>query len=144
VVLENVEYKLAKLGFKCGIRIVYAGRKDVFMPVRVSSITGMYKQLYFNNMNSFTINKRRTTKSKGIFSWIFPSDRGWFADAQTAEIKKELWEDYRLRKFTPKHMILNVEELATLWHLPGIGVQAPLLPRVHAKKGQPPSFLPTK
>lgn len=142
-VLESVEYKLAKLAFKCGIRVMYAGRKDVFMPARISTITGMYKQLYFNNLNSFTVNMSRTTKSKGLLSWLFPSDKGLFADAREDEIKRRLWKDYRARRFTPKHVILNTEELATLWHLPGIGVQAPLLPRVQAKKGQPPSFLPT-
>lgn len=144
LVLESVEYKLAKLAFKCGIRVMYAGHNDVFMPARVSTITGMYKQLYYNNMNSFTVNKNRTTKSKGLLPWLFASDKGWFAKAQTKEIQRELWDDYRSRKFPPKHVILNTEELATLWHLPGIGVQAPLLPRVQAKKGQPPSFLPTK
>lgn len=144
VVLENVEYKLAKLAFKCGIRVMYAADEEVFQAARVSTITGMYKQLYFNNLNSFKVNKSRTTKAKGLLPWLFASDKGFFADAQTDNIKRELWKDYRNRAFPPKHVILNTEELATLWHLPGIGVQAPLLPRVQAKKGQPPSFLPTK
>lgn len=144
VVLENVEYKLAKLAFKSGIRILYAGRKDVFMLSRVSGITGMYKQLYFNNMNSFKPNPEASSKDKGVLPWMFKSDKGFFADARSGRKKKKLWKAYRERAFVKKPVVLNVEELATLWHLPGINVQAPLMPRVLAKKGQPPSFLPTK
>jgi len=38
--------------------------------------------------------------------------------------------------------VLNTEELATLYHLPGLAVRAPFLPRVESKKGQPPAPLP--
>ncbi|HXV27009.1 MAG TPA: hypothetical protein VD862_03255, partial [Candidatus Paceibacterota bacterium] len=51
VILENVEYKLAKLAFKAGIRFAYIGKRDVYSMARVSSVTGMFKQLYFNNLN---------------------------------------------------------------------------------------------
>lgn len=144
MVLENVEYKLAKLAFKAGIRILYAGRKDVFMASRVSGVTGMFKQLYFNNLNSFKPNLKTWTRDKGVMSWMFKDDKGFFADSATARRKKLFWRAFREREFMPDYTIMNVEELATLWHLPGINVQAPLIPRVQAKKGQPPSFLPTE
>ena len=38
--------------------------------------------------------------------------------------------------------VLNTEELATIYHLPDMGVRAPLLPRVEAKRGEPPVGLP--
>jgi len=46
------------------------------------------------------------------------------------------------RPFWGKGIILNVEELASLWHFPNIGVEAPMLPVVDAKKSGPPSGLP--
>ena len=38
--------------------------------------------------------------------------------------------------------VLNVEELATLFHFPTFEVTAPVAPRVEAKRGKPPSGLP--
>jgi hypothetical protein len=143
-VLERVELKLGKLAFKCGIRILYAGREEVFMRSRISGITGMYKQLYDSSLNSFRPNLATLSGDKGLFSWAFPSDKGFLASSRTKEKKKKIWEKFRNRDFTDKFIILNIEELATLWHLPGINVQAPLIPRVQAKKGQPPSFLPVQ
>jgi hypothetical protein len=39
-------------------------------------------------------------------------------------------------------MILNTEELATLFHFPNFLVQAPAVERVEAKKAGPPTDLP--
>ena len=88
----------------------------------------------------------------GMFPWAFINDKGFFADARTLKKKEGMYKSYRGREFAkpPKPtgkefpIILNTEELATLWHLPGLNVSAPLVPRVQAKKGQPPSILPTR
>ncbi len=148
-VLEQVEYKLAKLAFKTGIRLVYLARRDVFNDSRVSSVVGMFKQLYYNNLNSFKPNKKTGTRQKGILKWAFPSDVGFFAAERSVKSKRVMYKAYRQRAF-PEYdgkeilCILTTEELATLWHLPGLNVRAPLLPRISAKKGQPPVGLPTK
>ena len=146
-VLEKVEYKLAKLAFKTGIRILYTAQKDSFNGSRIASVTGMFKQLYYTNLNSFK--PANSTRDKGVFPWIFPSDKGFGADARTAKKKVKMYASYRKRLFPrkgPKEIlcILTTEELATIWHLPAINVRAPLLPRVQAKKGQPPAMLPTR
>lgn len=145
-ILEHVEEKLAKLGFKVTIRLTYLARKEVFNMGRFSGVTAMFKQLYFNNLNSF---KPVMSKDKGIAPWLFPDDKGFGAGAKTVEKKQKMYKAYRERAFKKKdnkeHLIyLNTEELATLWHLPGLNVRAPLLPRVQAKKGQPPSILPMR
>ena len=82
------------------------------------------------------------TFSKGYFSKIFPSDKGFLADQLVAKKKVEAIRALRVRSFPPeKYFILNTEELATIFHLPGTEVRAPLFPRVEAKKGQPPPGL---
>jgi hypothetical protein len=141
-VLEAVEFKLSKLAFKTGIRVCYVARKEAFNGSRMASVTAMFKQLYYNNMNSFKPGKG--TKDKGKYPWMFPSDKGFFADERTVGKKYGMLDAYRKRVFTDKICILNTEEFATLWHLPGLNVKAPLLPRVQSKKGQPPSILPTR
>ncbi len=73
-------------------------------------------------------------------------------------------EDYAWQKYTTKgraqrvvrafkrrdaevgghHFILNVEELATLWHFPSILVRAPFVNKTLAKRAEPPVQLPTE
>ncbi len=148
-VLEKVENKLAKLGFKTGIRLLYTGRTESFNGSRIASVTAMFKQLYYNNLNSFKPNKFTGTREKGILNWLFPGDKGFSVDARTLRKKIRIYKAYRARAF-PKYKkkeilcFLNTEELATLWHLPGLNVKAPMLPRVQSKKGQPPAILPTR
>lgn len=146
-VLEQVEYKLAKLAFKTGIRVFYIAGKESFDGSRVPSVIAMFKQLYYNNLNSFKPGV--STKDKGILKKFFPTDIGFFAKSRALKKKKKMLASYRLRAYPRKegkemYAILNTEELATLWHLPGMNVRAPLVPRVQAKKGQPPTTLPTR
>jgi hypothetical protein len=39
--------------------------------------------------------------------------------------------------------VLNVEELATLWHFPGQMLKVPTLERIESKEASPPTNLPT-
>ncbi len=142
-VLDQVENKIAKLGFKCGYRFVYVARKEIMKRSRTASVIGMFKQVYSYNLNSFKPNMRTLTFSRGWFPWLFPSNIGFGAKQEEYRKKYNIYRDYRDRAFVKKVIILNTEELATLFHLPGIGVKAPSFPRVEAKKGQPPAGLPT-
>jgi len=143
-VLEQVENKIAKLGFKTGIRFLYIARKELFRSSRIAAVTGMFKQFYLSNLNSFKLDSDTITAATGWLSWLFPSSRGFFASQQEFNRKWQIYQAYRKRAFVKKVMILNTEELATLFHLPGAGVKAPAFPRVEAKKGQPPAGLPTR
>jgi hypothetical protein len=53
---------------------------------------------------------------------------------------------YKWRTVLPggisNYFILNVEELASIFHLPGLIVKAPMMPRVESRKVPPPSALP--
>lgn len=140
-VLEQVQHKLTKLAFKTGIRLLYIAPKDAFDGSRISGVTSMFKTLYYSNLNSF---KPSMTRDKGTYKWLFPSDVGFGAKEKTAALKERSYGAYRKRDFPKDLCILNTEELATLWHLPGLNVKAPLMSRVQAKKGQPPSILPTR
>ncbi len=140
--LEQVENKIAKLGFKANIRFIYLARKELFHRSHVSSVIGMFKQLYSNNLNTFKPDRETMTFHKGILPQIFPSDRGFFTKQFEFRRKWKIYQNYRKRAFLKKVIFLNTEELATMFHLPGIGVKAPAFPRVEAKKGQPPAGLP--
>ncbi len=148
LVLEQIELKLSKPAFKAAIRVLYVARKEAFVGTRTAGVNAMFKQLFANNLNSFKPGSG--TRDKGKWNWMFPSDKGIGADDATLGKKNGMYDAYRKRSFSAPapdksyNLILNVEELATLWHLPGLNAKAPLLPRVSAKKGQPPVFLPTR
>lgn len=143
-VLEQVENKANKLAFKAGHRFLYIARKDVFNRGRISSVIGMFKQLYSNQMNTFKPNGKVDTDPKGALAWFFPKETGFGKAKRVYRRKKEIYEAYRDRKFVEQPNIMSTEEMATVFHLPGINVKAPSLPRVEAKKGQPPVSLPTE
>ena len=45
--------------------------------------------------------------------------------------------------FHPVYFVLNVEELATIWHFPGQILKVPTLERIESKEAAPPTNLPT-
>ncbi len=141
-IVKAIGKKMAKIGFETGIRAAYIAKKDVFHRYHFSAIMGTLKQLATANLNSFKVNKTTITYDKGVLASLFPSDKGFFAEKRVFEKKLKFFEKMKVRFFTDKNFILNTEELATVFHLPGVEVKAPLFPRVEAKKGQPPSGLP--
>lgn len=141
-VLDQVENKIAKLGFKAGYRFLYLARKDRFHKSHISAVVGTFKQVYSNNLNTFKPNGDTLTIGSGWFPWLFPSGTGFGLKREEFKRKWQIYQDYKKRAFVRQVIVLNTEELATLFHLPGIGVKAPAFPRVEAKKGQPPAGLP--
>jgi hypothetical protein len=142
-ILDQIENKVAKLAFKVTPRFLYIAKKDVFNRARVTNVIGMFKQLYSNNLNSFKPNGETGTSADGFLASIFPSNNGFFKAQQEFERKTDIWNKYRWREFRST-VILSTEEMATLYHMPGLNIKAPFFPRVDAKKSQPPAGLPIK
>ena len=129
--IKAAEKKMAKLGFECGIRFIYVGPKETFHRAHISGVVGVFKQYALQTINSFKLNGPTITASK----WPFKKQK---------EYNKKIFllRKYKDRSLPAEAFILNIEELATIYHLPDIGVKSPLLPRVEAKKGEPPVGLP--
>jgi len=68
--------------------------------------------------------------------------RGLFRAVNLLRRKRNLYRMYKTREFALKTFILNIEELATIYHYPTMFVGAPKLQRLEAKKGEPPVNLP--
>ena len=133
VIIEAIENKMSKLAFKIGIRFVYIARSDIFNRANMAAISGAFKQFNTVNLNAFKSN----------------SDAGTSADPPFKKrkefLKKQKFiEHYANRLWPDKDFILNIEELATIYHYPSSIVAAPGLHRVEAKKGAPPSSLPVE
>jgi len=132
--LKSIEKSFGKLGFASTIRFLYLAPKEKFHMVHVSGIVGAYKQFASQSLNGFKLNLATASFAR----WPFKN--------QKIRTKKIIL----LRKFkdrvlgpTAKKTVLNTEELATVFHFPDVSVRSPLLPRIEAKKGEPPLKLPT-
>ena len=132
-IVEAIEKNLAKKGFQTKIQWVYFGEKDVFSKPNVGAIMGFFNQFSTLNLNGFKPHKRYITTAYYLFS-----------EERKALKKRVMLRLCRSRSFWEKSYVFNTEELATLWHFPTIAVEAPMVPRVEARKGGPPPELPVE
>ncbi len=133
--VELVEKKMAKIAFQTKIRFVYVARKEVFKKPRgAHAIVGGIKQFNTNDGNSL----------KPEFKHIGPASLWLFAKLRNNWRRTKVVRAYSRRNMWvgARKMIMNIEELATLWHFPTEAVKAPLVMRTDARRGVPPSGLP--
>ncbi|MDD4333735.1 MAG: hypothetical protein PHS00_01080 [Candidatus Pacebacteria bacterium] len=140
-VVAAIEEKVSKLGFNCTLRSIYvAKREKFFSPNKVLPLAYM-NQFGSKNLNNLVPWKRTITK-------IQAPD---FLQERRLNIRKrDLFTRYvnRDSAFTPFSggtCFLNIEELSTLYHFPGLNV-APTaqLERLEIKKAPPPPTLPVE
>ncbi len=130
--IKAVEESISKHGFHCLIRVVYIARRTVFSRVNIPAIIGTFNLFSTYDLNGFKPDSKVTP---GV-DYFFKKTRDYLR-------KVRLYQGARRVKFSKKGIVLNTEELATIYHIPSSVVETPTLPKVEAKKVQPPSGLPT-
>ncbi len=112
--LTALEEKSQKLGFSTKIRILYISQNPQLAQTRLQAVVGAFKQ--FTASNSFA--------------------------AEKVVEGKEAINLYKSRYFYDPGYVLNIEELASIYHLPNTSVETPNILWTGAKKGEPPDNLP--
>jgi len=131
-VVEAIGSNITKHGFETTVRWLYIGRKGTFNKAKgFFSVMAPLSQFNSHSLNSFAINGRTKTSAYYIATEWRKSIR-----------QNELVRKYRERKIEYRGFVLNLEELATLYHFPTIGVEAPQTPWVKARRGGSPKELP--
>ncbi len=131
-VVEGIERKIAKLGFETNIRFLYIDKRGSFSRDHVASISGFFRQ--FNTQNMNLLKPDKATMTRAIHYWLVALRLRWR--------KRLVFEHYRDMVFNPHKPILNIEELATIYHFPITGVGTTSLEKVESRKGGPPAPLP--
>lgn len=133
VVVEGIGMKISKLGFETKFRTVYLGKHGVFTKARVPGILGAIKQFNSMDMNGFYPDSKMKT-SRDYF----------FVDRKVNALRRRILLGYKYRSNWSGHAqyVLNIEELASLWHFPVMTVKAPQVKKSEAKRGEPPVTLP--
>lgn len=117
-VVESIEEKISKLGFHSRLRVLYVAKKEVFNPRKcLAGLVGSLNQFYIADRNGLVAKKVGGSDFVSAFK-------------------------QRKLKLTNDPYILNIEELATLWHFPLPDVKTPLVQKSSAKRGEAPNNLP--
>lgn len=133
-IIEAMENKIAKIGFKTKIRGVYLARKEVFNLNRgVRALVGALSQYNIPSCNSIV-------PKWTVFAFYF------LKKMRMTYRKLVLVSAYKKRKIkagiTP--YVLNIEELATIWHFPMSHVKTPMVQKASLKTTEPPAGLPVE
>lgn len=135
-VVEQVGIKVSKMAYECKVRFVYLAKHDEFNKDRIAASIGAIRQFNTLDMNGFKVDK----KTKTAVDYFF-------VDSRTRARKRKILRNYRNRSFHAgrNEYILNVEELASVYHFPVTTVvKAPRIQKTASKRGEPPSALPVE
>ena len=114
--IAKAEEKATKLGYEVKIRLTYLGNDTTNAKLNMQALVGTFKQYNSTNLNGFRL-------TGGSFEM---SD----LDA------------YKMRQFSDHGFILNISELASVYHLPHTSVETPNIVWASSKTAEPPSKLP--
>ncbi|MEK7621892.1 MAG: hypothetical protein AAB415_01805 [Patescibacteria group bacterium] len=136
-VVEAIERSMDKIAFDCGFRGIYLAPKDKFKEVNIVGLMSSVKQFNSANLNGF---------KPGFKTGV---EESWhdFHGIRVEKMKRKMFDAYRRRAYfyppyVGKSMVLNTEELATIYHFPGAVATTPTLTKIESKRGEPPIDLP--
>jgi len=130
-VLKAVEENLGKNSFSTKMRLLVFGRRENYDKSFIPTFFGTLKQFTDLNLNSF----KPDSLSKTSVQYLMTKSR-------MAYRQRKIWRRYKDRDMSGKKFVLSTKELATVFHFPDMGVMAPKVPRIEAKKGSAPANLP--
>lgn len=163
--IDGVNKKITKIGFDTGIRTCYVAPKSIFPFGSRTNNSRNIRLLFRPYDNPFSNSLKRVNSTQGdAYSGY------WVASTKTImKLSNRMLEEYRERSFFyskmrhqlfnkhtvfwpfsillkpffhSEYFVLNVEELASLWHFPGQILKVPTLERIESKEASPPTNLP--
>jgi len=140
--VKAISRSITKLPFDVGIRTLYIAKKEAFnTPFGIGGCISFFKNFNTEHLNGFKPNGDK---------WSVWLDAPWkdFKNIRKDRFSREGIMAYKMRSFfyPPFNdgipVILNTEELATIYHFPGSVAATPGLQRVPSKKAEAPTNLP--
>lgn len=141
--VTHIERNTSKLAYETAMRVVYAAPTGKFRGETISSMTRAIKASFaVIGRNDMAI-RWRTDFDYNVFSD--------FSGRRRARYKSLELDFYKARVYVPRQVssgadgmkVMSVEEIATMWHLPGKAIVTPGLGRVESIRQDAPSNLPT-
>ena len=134
--IEAIYLKSTKMAYETKIRFVYIAKKEVRNINKVfSGFVGYMKQFIALGLNNLKPDMK-ITATKTVY---------FFRESRLLEKKRNIFQAYINRSDTRgrKAGIMNIEELATIWHFPlEANVKSAMIQRAPGRKADAPSSLP--
>lgn len=137
--IEAIQRSQGKLAYDAMVRAIYFAPKEIYNKMATAGLIHSLRPFGSPNLNSI----------KPVFSGI---DYPWqdFRGIRKKEYQRIIFDAYKRRSifnvpyknWNAKPYVLNVEELATLFHFPGGVATTPNLARIPSKKSEAPPNLP--
>jgi hypothetical protein len=165
--VKGITEKMTKIGFDTGIRVCYVATKDAWQMNSRRNIRLVFRQYSKPLLNSFVRTNSTQADALGgpyFAGWLLlsPKKVQLLANRMLTEYRERAFFHHSLRQrifaegrlpwpitpylitayFHPHTFVLNVEELATIWHFPGQILKVPTLERIESKEAAPPTNLP--
>lgn len=115
--LSEIETKMLKVGFEFKIRVVTKSESKLRSEQLLRDVVASFKQFTTAHLNNLV-----------------------YADSTQTGL--EMYENFLKRNIGDDGDILNIEELASLYHLPNISVETPNIAWSRSRKLEPPMNLP--
>lgn len=138
LLISAIDAKTSKHGYRVKTRFVYVGNKKAFNKYKgVKTMIGFFQ--HFKGPNSFKAGAKSKTKVKDFRRFF-----GVWKRSIIKQKKVKLLRGYQSldpERGENEGKILNTEELATLYHFPGIDLRVPFLHQSETKRVEPPHQL---
>ncbi len=134
--IEKIGNKISKIGFETVIRLVSVSGDEASSKANLSNLERAFGQFNSPNFNHFKDSTNRFEKYfvLSFLARMFPAvEKIELPFEIKGIVKKEIMKTWS---------ILNTEELATLWHLPGENVRTPRINWLRSKGSAAPIELP--
>lgn len=157
--ITAITENMNKIHFDCGIRLISLSNKKVCTEEQFQKLRREVRLLFRQYAQPFMNELERVNSTQFDAPWSDPTGLA------LQKIKKRMLNFYRLRTFfhpplqyafkypslfdfffpsgKPRLFVVSAEELATIFHFPGMVSETPSFKRIESKIAKPPSNLPT-
>jgi hypothetical protein len=140
--VKAIQRNVSKLAYETSMRIVYATPKGKFRGETISSMTRSVKGAFsVIGRNDMAI-RWRTDFDYNVFSDYSGRRRAYYKKMELDFYKMRVYLPRQVQNGADKMKVMSVEELATMWHIPGKAVVTPGLGRVESLRQDAPANLP--
>ncbi|MFH1129263.1 MAG: hypothetical protein V1686_00805 [Patescibacteria group bacterium] len=118
-IIKSLQSKISKTGFEVNIRLLFSSKTKDKADELLSHLSGSFQQFGSPNLNSFKLEKMKKGKLKKLFF------------------------SFSFRLFERKQrLVLNSEEIASIFHFPLTNLSSPKLKWLKSKESIPPTTMP--
>lgn len=138
--IEAMERNMCKYAYETAIRFIYITPKGKFNGDLISPVLRSFSAYDIIGRNQVGPLWRTDFNYK---QFTDPKEK------KLSQLKYDEFKEYKLRTYTPQNgtadalKVFTVEELATIWHLPGSVAMTPGLGRIQSTRVEAPVNLPT-